>query len=61
MIRRGPSVLLAALATACASAAGFAEAPRPAQLILLMLACVFAAALQLLSLKKQNLAVQGRD
>jgi hypothetical protein len=39
-------VLFAALAAACAGAAGFTEAPHAGQLAALAGACVFAAALQ---------------
>jgi hypothetical protein len=52
MIHRAPTVLLAALGTACASAAGFAEAPHTGQLAFLIAACVLAAALQTVTLKK---------
>ena len=44
--RRMPTVLLAALGTACATSAGFAEAPHAEQLAFLVAACVFAAALE---------------
>jgi formate/nitrite transporter FocA (FNT family) len=49
MIRSALAVLLAALATACASAVGFADAPAIHQLVLLVLACVFGAGLQVVA------------
>ncbi len=49
MIRRVLTVLLSVLVTACAAAASFTEAPSIAQLALVVAACVFTAALQLLS------------
>ena len=47
MPRRALTALLAALAVASASAAGFTVAPHPEQLVALALASAFAAALQL--------------
>jgi hypothetical protein len=49
MIRRALTVLLAALATACASAAGFSEAPSVGQLVFVVAACLFAAGLQVVT------------
>jgi hypothetical protein len=46
MVRRGFTVLLVALAPACAGAAGFTDAPQPGQLAALAGACVLAAVLQ---------------
>jgi hypothetical protein len=46
MTRRVPKALLTVLATACASAVGFADAPAIHQLVFLVLACVFGAGLQ---------------
>lgn len=44
MVRRALTVLFAVLATACAGAAGFADAPHAGQIMLLAGACIFAAA-----------------
>ena len=52
MIRRVLVVLLAALATVCASAVGFADAPAIHQLVFLVLACVFGAGLQVAAVQK---------
>jgi hypothetical protein len=57
MIRRVLTVLLAALATACASVTGFTEAPSLHQLIFVVAACVFAATLQAAVSSKKNLAM----
>jgi hypothetical protein len=46
------AVLLTALATACAAAAGFDEVPHGGQIIFLVLACVSAAVLQMDAFKK---------
>lgn len=46
MVRRALTVLFAALAAACAGVVGFTEAPSIAQLVALIGACVFAAAVQ---------------
>lgn len=47
MIRRVLWALLAALATACASATGFNEIPLSGRIALVVAACVFAGALQM--------------
>jgi hypothetical protein len=49
MARRALPVLLAALLTACAGAAGFREVPSVGQVVILVWACIFAAALQMIT------------
>lgn len=48
MTHRAPTVLLAALGTACASTTGFNEIPLSGRIALLVVACVFVGALQML-------------
>jgi hypothetical protein len=59
MIRRALTVLLVALATACASAAGFTEAPHTEQLAFLLGACVFAATLQMVAAQAPESSKKG--
>jgi len=52
MIRRVPTVLLAALGAACAGATGFHEIPLPGRIGVLVGACVLAGAVQAVPLQK---------